>query len=165
MRDNRRSPLTQQLVQTFRDLKEGEFISYEDLNMITNCDLQSRCYNHHLQTAKNIVQAEHSVLLDCRVGEGYTRLANKDISRHANIFHGKRLRSDTQRYRQKIECVEPSRLTHSQRVEYGLSMAYLGLRETMSTKETENALRQRVIKSPEQMIDKQALLEDLRAFK
>ncbi|HEY9884178.1 MAG TPA: hypothetical protein V6C98_11270 [Thermosynechococcaceae cyanobacterium] len=164
MKTDKRSPITQQLVQTFRDLKEGEFISYEDLNAIANCDVQKR-YRHFIETACGIVQKEYSVVLRCEIGRGFTRLANKDISRHANDVHGKRLKSDTQIYRQKIECVEPAKLTHSQRVEYGLSMAYLGLREAFSTKDTDKALRERVIKSPEQMLDKQALIEDLRAFK
>ena len=164
MKTDKRSPITQQLVQAFRDLKEGEFISYEELNAIANCDVQKR-YRYLIEVARKIARTEYSVLLDCETNKGYTRLANKDISRHANSVHTKRLKNDTEAYREKIDCVEPAKLTHSQRVEYGLSMAYLSLRETLGGKDTEQMLRQRVIKSPEQMLDKRALMEDLKAFK
>ncbi len=165
MKTEKRSPITQQLVQTFRDMKEGDFISYKDLKAIAGCDLQERHHNHFLQTARGIARAEYSIVLDCHIGKGFSRLTNEEISPYANKIHGKRLKGDTLNYRKKIECVEPAKLTPASRIEYGLSMAYLALREAFSDKDTQEVLKHRVMRSPEQILDKQTLLEDLRAFK
>jgi hypothetical protein len=164
MKTDKRSPITQQLVQRLRDLKEGEFITYEELVEVAACDIRGR-QRYFLEAAIKIAEAEYSVSLVCEHNKGYRRLLNAEISKHANSIHSKRMRSDTASYRRKVECVNPKKLTHSQRVEYGLSMAYIDLRETVFSPESSLMLRQKVIKSPEQMLDKQKLLEDWKSFR
>ena len=160
----RRSPVTQQLIQRLRDLCVGEFISYGELSAIANCDITGK-YRHYLSTAVSAVESEYSVVVVCKPKEGFVRLRNEEIAKHANTLHRKRLASDTQRYRSKVECIDSSRLTLTQRIEHGLALAQIGLREMTTDKPFEQETRKRLAQSPENRLNIDALLSDMRSFR
>jgi hypothetical protein len=157
------SPITQQLVQRLRNLQPGEFISYEVLSQVANCDVYKKC-NYFLRKAIAVVESDYGIVLSNERYKGYIRLKNEEIDKYANKLHKRRLKGDTQRYRSKIECVDSSKLTLTQRIEHGLAIAQVALREAATSKSFEQQTRKKLASSPEQSLNMDALLEDMRGF-
>jgi len=158
-----RSPITQQLVQFLTAAPQGELMTYEQLNDVACCDIR-RAKRHYLETALEIVCKDYGIIFRCEHGKGLVRLDATEISKYANQRHRGRLREDTKRYQQKIDCVDSRLLPPQEKQEYTLAVAHLGIRHTLINPHFDKALRKQLAQSPEKQIDKAQLLEQIKYF-
>lgn len=158
-----RSLITQQLVQFLSSAPEGQLIIYEQLSEIACCDIQ-RAKRHFLETALEIVSKDYGIIFRCEHGRGIVRLSAAEISKYANQRHRSRLRQDTKRYQQKIDCVDSRVLTYPERQEYSLAITYLGIRNSLVSPKFDQVIRKELAQSPERQIDKAQLLEHIKYF-
>lgn len=158
-----RSPVTQQLLQFLSNTSVGQMVSYETLNEVACCNVQ-RKHRYFLDNALNIASKDYGILFRCVYGKGFMRLANSEISKYANHLHQSRLKEDTKRYQQKLDCVNSTTLSETEKQEYTLAVVHLGIRSSLVNPQFNNSIRKELAKSPDQQIDKSQLVEQLKHF-
>lgn len=158
-----RSPITQQLIQFLRNVSVGDIVTYKDLNEVACCDIQKK-NRHFLDNALDIVSKDYGILFRCVYGKGFIRLDNSQISKYANHRHISRLKEDTKRYQQKLNCVDTSILSSVERQEYTLAVLHVNVRSALGNPQFNNTVRKELAQSPEQQINKAKLIEQLKVF-
>lgn len=156
-------PVTQQLVQFLSTVGQSELVSYQRLNEIACCDVKKK-NRSCLSRAIEIVRRDYGVDLRCKHNLGYVRHKNEEISNHANVHHQSRLREDTKRYQQKIDCVDVAALPLQGKQEYAVAVTLVGIRNSLTRPQFTLDVRRELSMSPEKYIDRDKMLEKLKHF-
>lgn len=146
-----RSLETTQMINLFRSMKVGDTLTYKEISKAVGVNPQEKEGSGFLRTALGIVQQgdldenEPPVHLKNIHGIGYQRLGDAEAVKYVTQYHQKRFRSDTKRFKSKVEAIDPAQMKLPEdRQNYGLAVHMVGLREAISSKQTERVIKKQV---------------------
>jgi hypothetical protein len=146
----RRSFETIAVVDILRRCPEGETVTYQQITDAMNGLSSQGKGRHHVSSAREILESE-GIFFRCVTNTGYQRLPQNEAVTYTQVTHKKRLKNDTKRFRNKLEGVDPSKLTEPQaRQDYQLAIADLTLREAIASKPAEKVLKEHISNRPAQ---------------
>lgn len=146
-----RSLETTQMIGLFRTLNVGDILTYEEITNVVGVNPQTKEGAGFLRTALNIVQRgdldedKPPVHLKNILNVGYQRLGDAEAVKHITQYHQKRFRSDTERFKTKVEAIDPAQMKAPEdRQNYGLAVHMVNLREAVSSKQTERVIKKQI---------------------
>lgn len=148
-----RSFETTALIELLKNTDIDQLVSYGQMKEALNgVNVQLSKGRNYLYSALEIIQPE-GYYFRCIPGDGYLRITHAEAVRYNRTLHKQRLRSDTKRFRSRLENIDPSKLPEqSDRQNYHLALADLSLRESIGSKETERLLSSHVANRPSQSL-------------
>ncbi|MEO1208884.1 MAG: hypothetical protein AAFX78_05000 [Cyanobacteria bacterium J06638_20] len=159
----KRSPVTDQLIDFLKKIPEGGKVPYGEMCALVHVDVQRKC-RHFLDSARLVLVQEYNMVFVSERNYGLTRLRNEEIAGYANRLHKRRLKQDTKRYKEKLEAVDPQKLSGSAAHDYHAGIIIASLREVITSKPVERKIQQSSQGTPPQ-VDEDGLLKQIKSLK
>lgn len=151
------SPITQAIIDRFRQLAEGETVSFQELSELAHTRI--RAGTNYYQSAVKIVLRDYGIVVT-RLSEDFAvRVQNSEISKLATNTHLRRLKGSTKKLAARVDAVDVSKLDRDGVNRYVQAQTYAAMTETLISKKTQKEIEQRVASNPLNGIDKEETMK------
>lgn len=130
--------------------KMGETVTYAELSELIGQDVRMQRNKSRLNTALRTVLNDHRYVFGVVVNEGYKRLADAELSKVGNASLRK-MRREAHRAKKKLGCVDLSKLTQTESVQWNLSATMVSFAEEVLAPRSFKAIENAVSKSQQQL--------------
>lgn len=162
-----RRPETNALIDYLQSLAVGETATFAAMTEVLSGQDSQVKHRHIVMSALDVLERDQGVFFKAVPDVGYVRLSHDEAVSFVRDRHKKRFKSDTNRFRSRIESIDPAKLLDSKsRQDYSMATAELSLREIACSQKTEGMLRQHVANKPAQSIgvDKKSAENMIKGF-